>query len=45
VSVLPHPTSTVSTLKAAEETDDVIGSEVILDATTNIQHRIVLIGR
>jgi hypothetical protein len=45
VSVLPQPTSTGSGLKAAGETDQVIGSDGIRDAATNIQHLIVLIGR
>jgi hypothetical protein len=45
VSVQPHPTSIGSGLKAAGETDQVVGSDGIRDATTNVQHRIVLIGR
>jgi len=42
---MPHPTSTGSTLKAAGETDQVIGSDGIRDATINFKDRIILIGR
>jgi hypothetical protein len=42
---MPHPTSNSSTLKAAGETDQVIGSDGVRDATINFKDRIVLIGR